>query len=183
MNPDRGSFPKAPHPETPAEKRARYEAWVCGTHRERMVDPEYDAVMAQPGRSDFMHPNLKLAIRARCWQCSAGDDDAGGVDRIRTCQVVKCPIWSVRPYQPEGAPAPAPAIAVSEVRRGDFAAAAVAKPGSRRRAITGYCFQCSGGVRQTNTMAAVQNCASSHCALWTVRPQLPDTTPPVLNTL
>jgi hypothetical protein len=42
-----------------------------------------------------------LAIRAKCWDCEGQGVDPGWQDRVRNCVVDRCPLWHVRPYQPE----------------------------------------------------------------------------------
>ena len=101
----RGSFPIV-RGEAPAAKRTRWERWLIETHdaavadsvEDRHLDPEYDAVMAQPEHGSAIRPSQALAIRARCWQCVSGDDDEGGTVRIANCATPRCPLWSVRPY-------------------------------------------------------------------------------------
>lgn len=178
----RGSFPKGPPGESGQQRRTRYEGWLQTTRDKAIasreateldLDPEHDAVMAQPPHGSYTRPSQKLAIRARCWQCVSGDDDAAGQRRIAECTLRKCPLWSVRPYMPkvtEDKPPLPPAIDMKDVRRGDFAARAVAQPGSRALSIKGYCFDCMGGVKEVNTSRRIAACNVGHCALWAVRP-------------
>jgi hypothetical protein len=43
--------------------------------------------------------SLRLAIDAKCWDCSGGGADVGTLEEIRNCIVTLCPLWPVRPYQ------------------------------------------------------------------------------------
>ena len=43
--------------------------------------------------------SLRKAVNAKCYDCMGRDSDPGVIDRIRTCDVVKCTLNSVRPYQ------------------------------------------------------------------------------------
>jgi len=177
MNPDRGSFPKATEPETPDQKRARFEAWIIDTHTPTAIDPLYDAVMEQPNHAvrakpeDMpTRPSIKFSVRARCWECVAGDDDSGGVARIAECGTRTCALWSVRPYKQKDEPLPEPYA--GKVEKGDFALIALQRPGQRGPAVRGYCHSCCGGKREVNTTRAVSDCPVSTCSLWLVRPRV-----------
>lgn len=180
----RGRFPRGPHNETPEAKRLRYEKWLIETRnaalvaiaettgREQHLDPEYDAVMRQPGRTEGVsRPSVKQAIRARCWQCEAGDGDEGGTARIGDCAATDCALWSVRPYQGDAKVARLKRIDVdlSGLHRNDHAGKALANPGNMRMAVRGYCQQCAGGQVDVLTQREVHNCLVAHCALWRVR--------------
>ena len=182
----RGNFPKSREPESALEERERYERWIVETHHSiiadakrraadderwletRHIDPEYDAVMLQPEyKPDASHPSKKAAIRARCWQCQAGDTDEGGTQRIKTCSSTDCALWSVRPYQ-EG---PRPQVSVPvPASVFDHGAKALANPGNRAAAVKGFCHQCCGGQPDKLTMREVYSCAIGQCAMWRVRP-------------
>ena len=41
----------------------------------------------------------RLAINAKCWECSGAGADPGTRESIATCNVPKCPLHPVRPYQ------------------------------------------------------------------------------------
>lgn len=41
--------------------------------------------------------SLRKAINAKCWDCACENRT-----EIRDCEVKNCPLWNVRPYQPEG---------------------------------------------------------------------------------
>ncbi len=43
--------------------------------------------------------SLRLAVNAKCWDCQGGTADPGIRDRIGACQIVRCALNSVRPYQ------------------------------------------------------------------------------------
>lgn len=43
--------------------------------------------------------SLRLAINAKCWDCQGGASDPGIRDRIGSCQVSRCSLHPVRPYQ------------------------------------------------------------------------------------
>lgn len=183
----RGKFPtKCEKPETGLQKRERYERWIVETHHSiireekkraadeerwletRHIDPEYDAIMLQPQyKANASHPSKKAAIRARCWQCQAGDTDEGGTQRIKQCDNMDCALWSVRPYQ-EG---PLPQQEVPDpVSVLDHAGKALANPGNRTAAVKGYCHQCCGGMPDKLTIREVRACTIGHCGLWRVRP-------------
>ena len=185
----RGSFPKVPHKEAPQDKRRRYEEWLIATRKAALatdaaraegpqtshLDPEYDAVMAQPNHGKATRPSKTLSVRARCWQCVSGDDDDGGTTRIKECVSQGCALWSVRPYQEEDSKVPRRSravIKISEagVHRLDHGAKALAAPGNRSLAVRGYCHQCAGGTPDISTMRDVADCRVAHCALWVVRP-------------
>jgi hypothetical protein len=65
------------------------------TMKRRMMNPHQQAL--------GFPTSLKLAIRAKCWDCEGGDADAGWQDRVRNCVVERCPLWHVRPYRTKGA--------------------------------------------------------------------------------
>lgn len=44
--------------------------------------------------------SLRAAINAKCYDCQGQDCDPGVRQRIRECPVTKCPLHTVRPYQP-----------------------------------------------------------------------------------
>ncbi|MBK1683401.1 hypothetical protein [Rhodoferax fermentans] len=190
----RGNFPKGIAGEPAQAKRLRYEDWLIAT-RERLLtgaefaaqlggatedrkhlDPEFDAVMYQPGRTAAVtRPSKTLAIRARCWQCVSGDDDDGGTTRIAVCSSTGCALHSVRPYQPEGArvkrlPRADADVSGAGLHRLDHGAKAVANPGNIGLAVRGYCHQCCGGRSDVGTMREAQGCAVANCGLWRVRP-------------
>lgn len=196
----RGSFPHGEIGEPAETKRQRYERWVIDTReritqelsqqievlgdddaaaRNKHLDPEWDAVMAQPAhRLDARptaRPSRKMSIRARCWQCVSGDDDEGGTRRIHDCTSRGCPLWSVRPYQPEGARVPRVARAAIKLadiplHRQDHAGKALTHPGNATLAIKGYCHLCGGGRADSTSMREVTACPAASCALWMVRP-------------
>jgi hypothetical protein len=43
--------------------------------------------------------SLRMAVNAKCYDCQGRDCDPGIRQRIGTCSVTRCPLWSVRPYQ------------------------------------------------------------------------------------
>lgn len=46
------------------------------------------------------NPNsLRLAVNAKCWDCQGGMSDPGIRERIGKCQVERCSLHPVRPYQ------------------------------------------------------------------------------------
>ncbi len=182
----RGDFPKGPADESAADKRLRYEQWVIETHaalpplkpgHRRILDPEFDAIMAQSYRWDDINNFPKtgskiLAIKARCWQCVGEDDEASNIASIAQCTARNCALWSVRPFQPKEDKIPN--LPIKEVvrvgfKKLDFLAKALAHPGSRPQAIKGYCHVCKGGESSHNTRRAVFDCADANCALWYCR--------------
>ena len=54
------------------------------------------------------NPNsLRLSVNAQCWQCQGEDADPCVQWRIGNCEIPKCAIYAVRPYQQkEGEPLP-----------------------------------------------------------------------------
>lgn len=189
----RTSFPKV-HGEAPEAKRLRYEDWVVQTHHAAIdaqyaqtgkvdashTDPEYAAVMYQPGRTPAVsRPSKSLAVAARCWQCVGGDDDEAdavqGWSRVTNCAAKHCALWSVRPYQAADVKMPAVrrtdiVLKDSGVHPLDHGAKAVAHPGNRSLAVKGYCHQCCGGRPEMAVMREVALCRVGNCALWRVRP-------------
>lgn len=195
IGPTRGSFPKAEHAESADHRRHRYEAWIITTHQAalaidaardesdtRHLDPEHDAVMAQPNRSSASRPSQALSVRARCWQCVAGDADDGGTKRIKNCASQRCALWSVRPYQDDAAKIVRRSrrdirLLDSGIHPQDHGAKALAHPGNRPMAVRGYCHQCMGGRPDTTTMREVAACRVANCALWPARPGAQKKTP------
>jgi hypothetical protein len=142
------------------------------------IDPEYNAVMAQPNHSNASRPSEILSIKARCWQCVAGDTDDGGTGRITNCANSECSLWSVRPYQDKGSRVArlhskdadrAPA----GVHPYDFSAKARLNPGNIKLAVRGYCLECQGGQTSLETIQQIKECGVSTCALWMVRQGAP----------
>lgn len=43
--------------------------------------------------------SLRLAITAKCWDCQGGNSDPNPRGRIGSCEVTKCPLHPVRPWQ------------------------------------------------------------------------------------
>jgi hypothetical protein len=43
--------------------------------------------------------NLRKAVKAKCWECCGGGQDPDTRATVRECQVVRCPLWAVRPFQ------------------------------------------------------------------------------------
>jgi hypothetical protein len=43
--------------------------------------------------------SMRKAVNAKCYDCQGGDADYGVRERIRSCDVVRCPLNPVRPYQ------------------------------------------------------------------------------------
>lgn len=158
----RGPLPKGQQGEDPAAKRARYETWIMQTHStaiaERAVtadsiDPEFDAVMHQPNNTPGKVFGLRMAVRARCFQCVAGDTDEGWIARIRDCKADDCSLHRVRPYQ----------AAAGDGDGGDGKRRKL----SRRPPINDYCRACMGGVTK---FTEVEGCRTANCALWACRP-------------
>lgn len=183
----RSRFPRGLPSEAPEARRMRWEEWLIETRKQALaapwkaheekdgqhLDPEYDAVMYQPGRTDGVsRPSVKLAVRSRCWQCVAGDSDEGGTVRIAECKERGCALWSVRPYQ---GTARVPRLKRADAKlegisRNDHAGKALANPGNLRMAVRGYCQQCCGGQPDVLTMRDVKTCTTVICGLWRVRP-------------
>lgn len=159
MNPNRGSFPKSPTPETPDAKRLRFEEWMIATAAGGVPDPELAAILAQPGRD----PERQLVdyvyiVRARCWQCVAGNDDDGARERIEQCGVTTCSLHPVRPYRPEA----------------EMTGARL----SRRPRCVQHCRDCQGGSKGGPVVArAITACSVVSCAIWPVRPILSPSAP------
>jgi len=40
-----------------------------------------------------------VAIKLKCLECCAWERHEGGIDKIGSCAVRRCPLWSVRPFQ------------------------------------------------------------------------------------
>ena len=40
-----------------------------------------------------------LAIKLKCLECCAWERKEDGIDKIGSCAVRRCPLWSVRPFQ------------------------------------------------------------------------------------
>lgn len=43
--------------------------------------------------------SMRLAINAMCWDCVGGNADPSPRQRIRDCEIPKCPLWPLRPHQ------------------------------------------------------------------------------------
>lgn len=43
--------------------------------------------------------SLRLAITAKCWDCQGGASDPNPRGRIGSCEVTRCPLHPVRPWQ------------------------------------------------------------------------------------
>jgi hypothetical protein len=56
------------------------------------------------GRSAAKPHSKALAIVAKCWQCIGGNGDPNPRQRIRECEVPRCALYPVRPYQRKGTP-------------------------------------------------------------------------------
>jgi len=173
----RGSFPQGQKKDESNDvKRIRFEEWLIGT-REQLVrsgddqnhlDPEYDAVMSQPGYSaNTSRPSVKKAIRANCWQCVSGNGEEGATQRIANCGHKDCPLWSVRPYQGGNKIARLKFTDIDKtgLNPRDYTAVALANPGNLRLALKGYCYDCCNGV-----MSEVRACPTVTCGLWRIRP-------------
>jgi hypothetical protein len=72
-----------------AQSRNR-ELSAAGIKRKRLTPVE---------RARLNPTSRKLAIAAKCYDCSGGGIDPGVVERIRDCNVSGCPLRPVRPYQ------------------------------------------------------------------------------------
>jgi len=48
--------------------------------------------------------SLRMAVNAMCWDCVGAGADANPRQAIRDCEIKKCPLWNVRPYQEKHAP-------------------------------------------------------------------------------
>lgn len=172
----RGPFPKGERGEDACAKRARYETWIMQTHAAAIaeraasaesLDPEFDAVMHQPNNTPGKVFGLRTAVRARCFQCVAGDTDEGWIARIRDCKASDCSLHRVRPYQ-----------AAEGDGDGDGGDGKRRKL-SRRQPINDYCRACMGGVTK---FTEVEGCRTANCALWACRP-LPTVEDPPVNPL
>ncbi len=157
--PPRGSFPKGPRGEAPAQRRERYEQWLIDTAASaKAPDHELHAVLfyrgkntsvsVSPGSTDRKlvpkQPSPGLCATARCWQCMAGPDEVNVQDEIAACPSNGCGLHPVRPYQ------------VQAQARGRAAAKA---------AVKRYCLDCAGGSAHE-----VRHCPAASCAIWAARP-------------
>jgi len=154
--PPRGSFPKGPRGETREQRRERYELWVLGT---RAPQPDYEGqsiafyrgkttqVRTAPGSPDYKTvdkaPSRRLCINSACWRCEAGHEDSGAQERIAQCSRSRCGLHAVRPYREHN----------------------TATADERRRAVSAYCLECTGGSYQEARL-----CHSVTCPVWPVRP-------------
>lgn len=162
MNPNRGSFPRSPTPETPDDKRLRFEDWMINTAAGDTPDPELAAILAQPNRDPAVTSHsLERIVRARCWQCVAGNDDDGARERIEQCGVSTCSLHPIRPYR----------TATEE------AAAEAGAKMHRRKRVHAHCRDCQGGDRTPHVTRAATACTVVSCALWPARPQIKDAPP------
>ena len=50
-------------------------------------------------RLELNPASLRQSINAMCYDCQGRDTDPGVVGRVRFCEIVKCPLFRVRPYQ------------------------------------------------------------------------------------
>lgn len=50
-------------------------------------------------KSKLKPTSLRLAINAKCWECSGSGADPGTRESIATCNIPTCPLNQVRPYQ------------------------------------------------------------------------------------
>ena len=41
----------------------------------------------------------RSAIKIKCLECCAWERFEGGKDKIGSCSVMRCPLWSLRPFQ------------------------------------------------------------------------------------
>ena len=63
--------------------------------RRQMKEAGIDIERLNPIEKAKRNPkSLRLAINAKCWDCSCGQRL-----EIRECPVVQCPLYPVRPYQ------------------------------------------------------------------------------------
>ena len=101
--------------ETPAtyivgSEAAAKKAERAALFRERLAKAKADReaagiVLPPPERFDPIekasrNPNsLSLAIKAKCWDCQAGDDDPHPRWRIGNCTAPDCPLYPHRPYR------------------------------------------------------------------------------------
>lgn len=158
----RGNFPKLPRgsaPETPAQRRSRYEQWLIDTAAQaKSPDHELHAVQFYRGKTRQVRvapgspelktaptpPSRRLCITARCWQCSAGPDESNAQAAIAGCYNTRCGLHPVRPYQEGGGSQPA---------------------GARKASIRAYCLDCARGNSNE-----VRLCHAVSCAIWPIRP-------------
>lgn len=112
--------------------------------------------------------SLRLAIRAKCWECVGKDDDPNPRKEVAGCTAPQCPLWPLRPWQ-DGSPRPK--FRRDYIGKKDPRIAADADTASRAKAIKAKCFECMGGARKL-----VRECPSNgegrttRCPLWHVRP-------------
>lgn len=81
---------KAVSPGILAAHRKRAELKAAGVAVVRLTPTE---------RAAKNPKSCRLAIKAKCWECSGADSDPGVRARVRDCSVVKCPLYPVRPWQ------------------------------------------------------------------------------------
>lgn len=66
--------------------------------REEMKAQGVEIERLNPIEKSVKNPkSLRLAINAKCWDCSYGQRA-----EIAACECKKCPLWNVRPYQKGG---------------------------------------------------------------------------------
>lgn len=67
--------------------------------RREMKDAGIEVVRLDPAQKLAKNPkSLRLAINAKCWDCSGGQRV-----EIRDCHIKTCGMWHVRPYQKDDA--------------------------------------------------------------------------------
>lgn len=70
--------------------------------QQAMRDAGIAVVVLTPLEKHFRAPtSLRLAINAKCYDCVGQDGDANWRRQVGTCVVVKCPLHSLRPFQPK----------------------------------------------------------------------------------
>lgn len=78
---------------------------TTGLDRAREKAAEMRALGVKVERLDPMEKarrkptSLRLAITAKCWDCQGGASDPAPRARIGACELTRCPLHPVRPWQ------------------------------------------------------------------------------------
>lgn len=115
------------------------------------------------------------AIRCACYNCVGGDADPNPTGRIKTCAIVECPLYLLRPYRIGTVKAGIKASALVAEKlpakeRVDPVTRARGNPQSHRLAVRAYCWQCMGNGGNANTPRLIATCETYKCGLWDIRP-------------
>jgi len=87
-----------PKMEEAKKKRDAWEKALLDAHAARKAAG--DTKETGPIVNALLYPTRpKVLIRAFCWTCVGGEEDAGGRGRVRDCTVFRCAFWRMRPWQ------------------------------------------------------------------------------------